>query len=271
MPKTLARALAFVAVLAGGAAAAQSDSRLLRLDTGDDARGWEAVGRLDLDGRGFCTGALVAPDRVLTAAHCLFDRTTGKRLDPARIEFRAGWRNGRASAYRRVRRAVVHPGYRRDPRAAARGVRNDLALLELQRPIERSRAEPFATQRQPRKGQRIGIVSYAKGREAAPSLQQACRVLARQQGVLVMSCDVDHGASGAPVFSFSDGVPRVVSVVSAMAEVAGRKVSLGTELARPLAELRTRLDAGHGVFQDPPPQMVESGTRRDIGAKFAQP
>jgi len=65
------------------------------------------VGRLELAGRGFCTGALVAPDLVLTAAHCLHDRATGKRIDPARIEFKAGWRNGRAAAYRSVRRAVL--------------------------------------------------------------------------------------------------------------------------------------------------------------------
>ena len=54
--------------------------------TGDDARGWEAVGRLDLGGRGFCTGALIATDLVLTAAHCLYDRDSGERIDPAEIE-----------------------------------------------------------------------------------------------------------------------------------------------------------------------------------------
>ncbi|MEM6481406.1 MAG: S1 family peptidase, partial [Pseudomonadota bacterium] len=34
---------------------------LERLDTGVDGRKWEAVGRLDVGGRGFCTGALIAP------------------------------------------------------------------------------------------------------------------------------------------------------------------------------------------------------------------
>jgi hypothetical protein len=76
------------------------ETALKRLDTGDDGRGWEAVGRLELAGRGFCTGALIAPDLVLTAAHCLYDSNTGARLDHEKIEFLAGWRNGRASAYR---------------------------------------------------------------------------------------------------------------------------------------------------------------------------
>lgn len=253
------------------APALADDSRLQRLDTGDDGRAWEAVGRLDLGGRGFCTGALVAPDRVLTAAHCLYDKATGQRLDPAQIEFRAGWRNGRASAYRQVRRAVMHPDYRFDDAANTERVRHDIALLELHHAINNTRITPFPTDRRPRKGQRVGVVSYARGRAEAPSLQQICDVLARHKGVLVTSCDVDFGASGAPIFSFEGGAARVVSVVSAMAEVQGRKVSLGTDLQGPLALLRAALEAGQGVFQPPPPRMARPGTRRDTGAKFATP
>ncbi len=267
------RALALLACLVTPLAMPVSaqDTPLERLDAGDAARAWEAVGRLELGGRGFCTGALVAPDLVLTAAHCLHDRTTGARIDPAQIEFMAGWRNGRAAAYRTVRRAVLHPDYRFDGEVTAERVRNDVALLELHHPIRNTRVTPFETDRRPRKGQRIGVVSYARGRAEAPSLQQECNVLARQDGVLVMSCDVDFGASGAPVFSFEGGRARIVSVVSAMAEVEGRKVALGTQLVAPLDDLRAALDAGQGVFQDAAPKVFTFGERRDTGAKFARP
>jgi len=257
--------LSIMALVVASAAFAQ-DARLRRLNTSDDGRAWQAVGRLDIGGTGFCTGALITPDLVLTAAHCLFDKSTNERIDHKTVEFLAGWRNGRASAYRNIRRAVVHPDYVFGGKVSSERVHYDLALLELDQPIRNTTVIPFGTAARPLKGDQVGVVSYAKGRSEAPSLQEVCVVLARQEGVLVTSCSVDFGSSGAPIFTFKDGEAHIVSVVSAKAEVDGEKVSLGTALGAPLARLRAEMVALKGSDR-----IQVDGARHDTGAKFIKP
>lgn len=257
--------------LAGQAVA--EDAALRRLDTRDATRGWEAVGQLNMGGKGFCTGALIAEDLVLTAAHCLFDKQTGAPVDPTTIQFLAGWRNGRAEAYRGGKRAVVHPAYTFQADAGPDRVRFDIALIQLDQPIRTGAINPFATDAQPRRGDEVGVVSYAHDRADAPSLQRTCTVRDRVSEVLVMSCDVDFGSSGAPVFAFGNGRPRIVSVISAKAEMDGTKVSLGTDLDDTLPALKVALRADIGLPQAGPGavRVGLSTERRASGAKFVRP
>lgn len=253
---------------------ASDPSGLRSLMTGDDSRGWEGVGRLNIAGESFCTGAMIAENLVLTAGHCLFDKESGRRYEASEIEFLAGWRNGRASAYRGVRRAIVHPDFDFTSIHKTTRVAHDLALLELDQPIRNSTVTPFATDVRPRKGAEVGVVSYAHDRSESPALQEMCHVLARQSGTLVLSCDVDFGSSGAPIFVHENGEARIVSVVSAKAFVRDVPVSLGTSLEQPLADLMAILDQSDGVFTRVTPtaqRITPQGSRTSGGAKFLRP
>lgn len=247
-------------------ALAQSD--LVPLQTRQASTGWEAVGRLDIAGKGFCTAALIRDRLILTAAHCLYDHD-GSLITPDRFAFRAGLRDGRAAATRNVLRAVGHPDYtHRGDTTDAAAVAMDIAVLELDRPIMETRLQPYQIADRPLAGDEVGVVSYGRGREDAPSLQEVCTVLGRQTGVIVLTCDVDFGSSGSPVFTMRDGAPRIASVVSAMAQVDGRKVALGTSLEGPLHALLTHFATMDPVLPGGSARVITLGERQDIGAKF---
>lgn len=251
--------LLLVALVSATTSLSAQDSHLQTLSTLDSSRGWQAVGRLNIGERSFCTATLVAPDKVLTAAHCLFDRITGERVPDTQMTFLAGWRTGRAEAIRGISASAIEPGFHFTRGETLDRVASDLALLQLDQPIRLPTVRPFAIDSAaPAQGARVAVVSYARDRAEAPSLQDRCAVLdQRRDGVMVLSCAIDFGASGAPVFTVADGQARIVSVLSAMASSEGQTVALGMRLEGRLAALEARL------------QEAPTGAR--VSARFLRP
>jgi len=267
------RQFILAAVLAGafGVMAQAQGTGLVTLETRQDSQGWEAVGRLDIRGKGFCTAALIRDRLILTAAHCLYD-LDGSLIDPSRFSFQAGLRDGQAQATRSVTRAVAHPDYLfTDDGTNASSVAIDIGVLELDRPIRSTRMIPYRIAQRPISGDEVGVVSYGRGREDAPSLEQVCSVLGRQTGVIVMTCDVEYGSSGSPVFMMDQGETRIASVVSAMAHVNGQKVSLGTSLAGPLNALLSHFATLGPARPGGTQRLINVDERNDTGAKFVRP
>ncbi|MCB6179137.1 trypsin-like serine protease [Rhodobacter sp. Har01] len=275
MPRRLTLALALCLplglALPAAAPVLAQDTGLIGMPTADDAKGWQGVGKLLLGDHGFCTAALIAPQIVLTAAHCLFDKDTGARTPDGEITFQAGWRNGRAEAYRGVRRSVAHPDYAHADDEDVARVAYDVALLELDQPILLPQLLPFSTARQPGSGDEVSVVSYAHDRSEIPSIEEGCAVLSSYHDAMVLSCDIDFGSSGAPVFLVRDGVARVVSVISAKAELDGKKVALAVPLDAPLAVLQAELAAAGETHKAAAGVRIISGGDAGAGAKFVSP
>ncbi|MEE9388494.1 MAG: trypsin-like peptidase domain-containing protein [Paracoccaceae bacterium] len=271
---SLQRIGALLCVLVCASAAVAQDTKLQSLDTWGLSRGWEGVGLLDIAGRATCTGVMIRPDLVLTAAHCLFDSNTGRLTQPHLVEFRAGWRDGKSIALRMGKAAIIHSQYVTSGRPTGDKVRNDVALLQLATPIQATHANPFRSDGGVRPGQKVSVVSYGAGRNDAPSRQKACDVLDTSEGLVVMSCDVVPGSSGAPVFANRDGHQRIVSLVSALGHVNGRQVSYGMDIRQPLAEILKDFQAGRGVYpvKSLGARRITIGDNNSTGsAKFVKP
>jgi protease YdgD len=271
------KAAALVLVL-GFPALAQDSSGLDRLDSRDDLRGWEAIGRVDVRDGGFCTGTLIAPDLVLTAAHCVIN-DDGSPVPAGQITFRAGLANGSAFVEATIAQTVVDESYRKIRPAPMDMVRIDVALLQLAAPVPATTIAPF-TVGVPDAGEEVSVVSYADGREDALSLQRVCNVVARHEGLIAVDCDVSYGSSGAPVLDNSGGYrARIVSIISVGSTFDGKRVAVGMELPSVVDKLKASLRSGKVTSSavlaktdtGSVGKRIPVGGGNDTGARFVKP
>lgn len=189
---------------------------------------WAAVGRLNRAGRGFCTGSLVAPDIVLTAAHCLYDTRKRRRIAAKDIHFVAGYRRGDYLAHSVARRIVTSVTLQFTDWGGTSGYFDDWALLQLDKPMT---IKPIPVRRlMPLEG--LGaeggdtgllVTGYNWDRPHLLSLHEGCRIVDRLSAdrVLIHTCDATHGASGAPLLMRSTDGFYIVGIIKGGTRILG--------------------------------------------------
>lgn len=176
------------------------------------------------EGSGFCTGIVLAPRIVLTAAHCLH----------AAADMVVHYRDPEGQPILvAVAATSMHPLYRADA-VKRRVVSIDVGLVETATPLpERFRPAVLADGAAPAVGEAATVVGYGIGQEGKPKTGGALRaadlqVRAPASEILLWAADPAEtgagacsGDSGAPIFA-ADG-KTILAIVAWTSGVKGHK------------------------------------------------
>ncbi|WP_086652717.1 serine protease [Acetobacter malorum] len=194
---------------------------------------WSAIGRVQTELGSRCTGFLISPVLVETAAHCLWLTQPHRFVQPTSVHFLRAYSGDKFTAHARVVRFIVPPGYKPNQESESAGF--DHATLVLDHPIARP-DEVFHISTTPddiKPDMPVVLGGYEQNMPDVITADLHCHMtgLTRDRGGNLLfshDCAGTHGSSGAPLLYQDASGWHVlgVQVLASSAHAGGQAVPL---------------------------------------------